>query len=77
MCWTELGWKTFLVDTLQQLSLPKLFEFCLIKDAISGTHWKEEEDNKTEAQQQREHDRASKRIATLYQDETNWRINPG
>eukprot|EP00959_Pyramimonas_sp_CCMP1952_P461074 9480982-Pyramimonas_sp.AAC.1 len=77
MCWTEFGWKTFSVDTLQQLSLPKVLEFCLIIDATSGAHWKEEEESKTEAQRQRENDRASKRIATLYYDDTNWRINPG
>eukprot|EP00959_Pyramimonas_sp_CCMP1952_P069123 1443036-Pyramimonas_sp.AAC.1 len=77
MCWTESGWKTFLVDTLQQLSLPKVLEFCWTKDATSGTHWKGEEENTTEAQLQRENDRASKRIATLYHRETNWRINPG
>eukprot|EP00959_Pyramimonas_sp_CCMP1952_P112778 2357793-Pyramimonas_sp.AAC.1 len=77
MCWTELGWKTFLVDTLQQLNSRKILEFCLVKDAISGTHWKEEEENNTEAQQQRENDRVAKRTAALYHDETNWRINPG
>mgnify|MGYP001394542818 CR=1 FL=1 len=34
MCWTETGWKTFLVGTLQQLELTKTLEFCLIKDDI-------------------------------------------
>eukprot|EP00959_Pyramimonas_sp_CCMP1952_P342974 7185054-Pyramimonas_sp.AAC.1 len=60
MCWTELGLKTFLVDTLQKLDLSKILEFCRIKDATSGNHWKEEEETKAEAELQRENERRAK-----------------
>jgi len=75
MCWTEMGWKNFLVGTLQQLELTKILEFCLIKDASSGIHRKEEEGMKTEAELQRENDRLAKRLAALFDDETSWRMS--
>eukprot|EP00959_Pyramimonas_sp_CCMP1952_P248267 5189245-Pyramimonas_sp.AAC.1 len=53
--------------------MTKVLEFCLIKDASSGMHRKEEEG--TAAQQQNELDRQAKILAVLFSDETRWRIN--
>ncbi|CAK0903033.1 unnamed protein product [Prorocentrum cordatum] len=62
------------VDTLRQLELTKISEFCRIKDASSGMHQKDEKED-TAAQQQKELDRQAKRLAALFSDETRWRIN--
>eukprot|EP00959_Pyramimonas_sp_CCMP1952_P191283 4000078-Pyramimonas_sp.AAC.1 len=69
MCWTEQGWKSFLVDTLRQLELTKILEFCLFKDASSGMRRKEEKEDSA-AQQQKEVDRQAKIWAALFSYET-------